>query len=175
MDPRMSGMPFGDARERSIEAKRLDRRQMVFDWVKAAHMLNSFKPAIASAGLAYDYGDTCGPIWRNGRPIRGGRAHLASNWAPPILVMDGAHVEECWGYEDELPGWNYATNWPDQAIAIVGCECEIDPMKLLKELRENLVNDEVDREDTLIQIDTIIVELTLEREYCSKCGRCYRI
>lgn len=89
---------------------------MTFDWEKAAALIAERQPDYASAGLAGDWENTGGLIYRAGQPVLDDYTYLSSTWATPELDMDG-DVVECWRYENETPGWDQHTKWPDVAIA----------------------------------------------------------
>ena len=98
-------------------------RHRVFDWNKAAKILAEHRPDNAEAGLAGDMGWTGGSIWSNGTIDRDGYTYLSSIWAIPILCFDGEEIE-CWAWEEELPGWDSDTKWPDSAVAIITAAAE---------------------------------------------------
>jgi hypothetical protein len=97
--------------------------QRVFDWVKAAEIIKERQPTEASAGLAEDLGWTSGPIWVDGKPVKreDTYVYLSSNWAVPVLIIDG-HEIECWKYEKDTPEWNSGTYWPPEACVVLGVE-----------------------------------------------------
>lgn len=91
---------------------------MVFDWDKAADLINERRPQTAGAGLANDWDGTGGQIYRDGKPVPHGESYtyLASTWATPELCMDGEYVD-CWTWAGDTPGWNADTYWPESAVA----------------------------------------------------------
>jgi hypothetical protein len=91
---------------------------MVFDWDKAAALIRDRKPQEASAGLASDWENTGGMIWRDGKPVIDQYTYLASNWATPELDMDG-EVTECFRLKQETPGWDAHTKWPESALRVL--------------------------------------------------------
>lgn len=94
----------------------------VFDWDRAAQIIVEKHASDAEAGLAEDWGWTADHILADGKPTaeRGG-TYLASTWATPTLEIDGERIE-CWRYEDEAPGWDAETFWPESAKAILSRE-----------------------------------------------------
>jgi hypothetical protein len=94
--------------------------EKVFDWLKAAQILAERKPDIACAGLQSDMEWTGGYIWRDGRPVPKEETYtyLASNWATPILEIDGEEIE-CYRMMKDVPEWNSATYWPEEALAVL--------------------------------------------------------
>lgn len=88
------------------------QRIRVFDWAKALQILNEKKPDSAGAGLSSDLEWTGGTIWLEGKPYYDGYTFLASNWAIPVLIIDGEEIE-CWVYKDESPGWDAKSKWPN--------------------------------------------------------------
>lgn len=86
-----------------------------FDWDKAARLIRERKPVKAEAGLYEDMEWTGGTIYSKGQivPENETYVYLASNWATPILVLDG-HVVDCWRYGDRAH--NY---WPESARRIL--------------------------------------------------------
>lgn len=95
-------------------------RMKVFDWRKAAELIAERPNCEAEAGLGMDWENTGGCIWHNGKPMPrdGTYTYLASSWATPELDIDG-WVTACWIYEDESPGWNASTYWPQEALDII--------------------------------------------------------
>ena len=89
----------------------------VFDWDEAARILAERKPSEASAGLLEDLEYTTGSIWSDGAPDRSEYTYLASNWATPVLIIDGENMP-CWVSEDKTE-WDEHTKWPESALAIV--------------------------------------------------------
>ena len=88
----------------------------VFDWDQAAKRIAETKPRAADAGLEGDLEWTGGAIWRDGAivPQEETYTYLASTWATPILILDGEE-EPCWKWEEETPGWDSGTYWPESA------------------------------------------------------------
>jgi hypothetical protein len=96
----------------------IGNRQRVFDWNKAARLIREAQPDTAGAGLQSDWEWTGGTIFKNGKPDLETYTYLSSNWAAPELELDG-ESQECWCYQDESPGWNSGTKWPESALAIL--------------------------------------------------------
>lgn len=95
------------------------QKQKVFDWHKAADIIRDGKVQEASAGLSEDLEYTEGTILENGIPVSEDDTYcyLSSNWAIPVLVIEGEEIP-CWKYEDELPEpWDSGTMWPESAKA----------------------------------------------------------
>lgn len=91
----------------------------VFDWDKAARLLVEQKPTgEVVAGLSSDLEYTGGVIWVNGDIVLDQYTYLSSNWATPVLVIDGDEIA-CWRFASDAPGWDESTKWPDSAVAIV--------------------------------------------------------
>lgn len=97
------------------------KSSMVFDWDKAARIIRDRKPAEARAGLSGDWEYTGGDIYRDGKPVphEDTYVYLASTWATPQLEIDG-DVESCYKMEEDTPGWDSHTYWPESALAILG-------------------------------------------------------
>ena len=96
---------------------RCNEPSMVFDWDKAAMLINKHQPASAGAGLAGDWNHTCGEIYRDGKPLPREEiwAYLSSNWATPQIEMDGWQTD-CYRIGEET------IDWPESALAILeGC------------------------------------------------------
>ena len=91
---------------------------MVFDWDKAARIINERKPQHAAAGLSGDFEWTGGTIWEDGKPVKDDYTYLSSTWAAPVLMIDGEEIV-CCVMEHETK-WNSDTKWPASALAIVG-------------------------------------------------------
>lgn len=99
-----------------------DDRIRVFDWDKAAAILANGRVQDAEAGLENDLEWTGGKILRDGRPLTSREdtyTYLASNWATPLLIITGETSLPCWRYQDESPGWEAETLWPDSALAVL--------------------------------------------------------
>jgi hypothetical protein len=100
----------------------------VFDWNKAATLIHDREPKRARAGLARDMENTAGVIYKNGETFNGIDAsdygcYLASNWAVPVLELDGKEID-CWIWEFNEGGdyghdWNEYTRWPQSALDIL--------------------------------------------------------
>jgi hypothetical protein len=109
----ISAYAIGDA------ARRSGAKHRVFDWNKAAEMIRDHKPNVAVAGLQNDMEYTGGEIITDGKPNIEDYTYLASNWATPVLVLDNGSEIDCWMYEDESPGWDAHTKWPESALKIL--------------------------------------------------------
>lgn len=96
------------------------KKQMVFDWKKAARLIKKRGAKHAAAGLAGDWGYTGGDILRDGKPIPRSDTYtfLASTWATPELEIDGETID-CWTYTSR---WNSGTYWPKSALDILNAE-----------------------------------------------------
>ena len=62
----------------------------VFDWNRAERILAERGWPDAMAGLSEDWSATSGCIARDGAPCWDDYCYLASKWATPVLVIDGA-------------------------------------------------------------------------------------
>jgi hypothetical protein len=98
----------------------------VFDWHKAAELIRERKPKLAMAGLEMDMEYTAGVIFERGLPQMDGSAYLASNWAIPVIELDGEEIP-CWIWEfneghDWGNDWNENTRWPNSALAILNAK-----------------------------------------------------
>lgn len=91
---------------------------MVFDWDKAARMIKEIGAKYASAGLSGDWEWTGGSILSGGEPDMESYTYLSSTWAIPELYIDGDYYE-CYRMEDEVPGWDSDTKWPESALQIL--------------------------------------------------------
>lgn len=91
----------------------------VFDWNKAATLIKERSATQASAGLTEDWDWTGGSILKDGKPDMEDYTYLASTWATPVLIIDGDYIE-CFLMENDVPGWNAETKWPESALAILG-------------------------------------------------------
>lgn len=105
---------------RAQAASKRGDKVRVFDWIAAANIIKHQKPQHVYAGLAGDWENTSDVIWtaENGIPTSRGDTYLSSVWAAPEICIDG-EFEECWIYEDESPGWEAQTFWPDEARHII--------------------------------------------------------
>jgi hypothetical protein len=108
----------------SMGARHRHNPMKVFDWARAATLIKEHKPVCARAGLAGDWENTGGTIYRDGAPVPEDETYiyLASTWATPELDLDG-EVVPCYIMESEVPwGWgdNYAKiYWPEQALNVL--------------------------------------------------------
>lgn len=94
------------------------RPRMVFDWEKAARLINERNATVARAGLSGDWEWTGGVIFSNGMPNKNSGAYLASTWATPELEIDGERVA-CFRMIADTPGWDAGTTWPESALALL--------------------------------------------------------
>lgn len=103
---------------------------MVFDWDKAAEIIQKIHPKYASAYLAGDREYTEGVIYEDGRIIDRDDPYLASTWAEPTLEIsleEGKYEElgffstsvPCYRMEHEVPMWGPKTIWPESARKIL--------------------------------------------------------
>ncbi len=92
---------------------------MVFDWHKAAEMINKSGAITASAGLTGDWEWTGGVIFRDGKICKDDYTYLASTWATPEIEIDGV-IHDCFIMQSESDGWDSGTKWPDSAVVMVG-------------------------------------------------------
>lgn len=94
-------------------------RMKVFDWSKAAKLLVETGATYAEAGLAEDFEWTGGKIFDDGLPVKEDETYtyLSSNWATPVLVVNGEEYP-CW-VDGEDTEWNSDTYWPTEALAIL--------------------------------------------------------
>lgn len=97
------------------------RELMVFDWEKAARLINERKPRIVEAGLSGDWEWTGGVIYKDGKPVFDDYTFLASTWAVPEICFDEdvAEVFPCYRMKHETPGWDSDTKWPYSSISIL--------------------------------------------------------
>ena len=92
----------------------------VFDWAKAARYIVEHGVKDARAGLSSDMEYTAGEILRDGAPVPQDDTYtyLASNWAEPVMEIDGEEVP-CWSWQHEVPDYGAKTYWPAEALAIL--------------------------------------------------------
>lgn len=102
----MSAFANGDANRH--------KELMVFDWDKAARLINEKNPSNVTAGLAGDWEWTGGTIFENGEPVLNGGAYLSSTWATPEISLDG-DVEDCYKMDGEVQNWD--NNWSKQSLS----------------------------------------------------------
>jgi len=104
---------------RGEAARRAGSRMMVFDWDKAARIIKERGATEASAGLSEDWEYTGGEILSDGKPVpkEDTYVYLASLWATPELDIDGDLID-CWKYQEETPGWDENTYWPQSALEL---------------------------------------------------------
>ncbi len=101
-------------------ASQNNAKHKVFDWDAAARYIVEHGITEAYAGLSLDLGYTGGKILENGKPVPQ-NTYLASNWATPVLygfTEDGLELP-FWKYEEDTPGWDSDTYWPESALAIL--------------------------------------------------------
>lgn len=91
---------------------------MVFDWDKAAILIKESGCQEADAGLEGDWGCTAGTIFKDGAPTTDDYTYLASTWATPQLAVNGELID-CYKMENETPGWDAHTKWPESALNIL--------------------------------------------------------
>ncbi len=108
---------------RGLAAESRGAKQKVFDWDAAARYIVEHGITEAYAGLSLDLGYTGGKILENGKPVpqKDTITYLASNWATPVLygfTEDGLELP-FWKYEEDTPGWDSDTYWPESALAIL--------------------------------------------------------
>lgn len=94
---------------------------MVFDWDLAASLIANGRVVNAEAGLRDDWEYTGGAIFSEGQPHPEDKTYiyLASTWAVPELVLDGAAPIPCYRMASEVPGWDAHTYWPQSARDIL--------------------------------------------------------
>lgn len=83
-----------------------NRPMMIFDWQKAAKIINERKPSYASAKIDGD-DETETSIFANGKAIifNGRPGFVCSHWGEPTLCIDGEEIP-CYTYEaDEEEVW----------------------------------------------------------------------
>ncbi len=102
---------------RADRAAAAGARHKVFDWDKAAELIRLRKPKSVEAGLTEDWSYTGGTIYEDGRVVLDSYTYLKSNWATPVIVLDGEEAE-CWRYRDETE-WDSHTKWPASALHIL--------------------------------------------------------
>lgn len=94
----------------------------VFDWNKAARIIAEKQPKIAAAGLAEDWNNTAGDIYRDGSTVHEGDTYtyLFSRWATPALELDDGDLIACYLLPDENEhDWDAHTYWPPTALHIL--------------------------------------------------------
>ena len=100
------------------------RTSRVFDWNKAAEIINEKHILNADAGLQNDMEWTAGEILRDGKPVTNSYTFLASVWAIPVLSYYKSEEDE---YPTEIPCYVMAdettfdahTKWPQSALDIL--------------------------------------------------------
>jgi len=92
----------------------------VFDWNTAAKLIAERGETDVDAGLVEDWFWTGGGIVKNGEFVVDelGGPFLASNWATPVLRFADGDEVECYVLQNDAPGWNAGTRWPDSAREI---------------------------------------------------------
>ena len=110
-----------EAFERARRAAAEGAKKKVFDWNEAARRIAASGTRYAEAGLSGDWNYTGGPILRDGAPIpeKDTYVYLSSNWANPAIILDDNKCESCWIYEEDSPGWDAHTYWPESALNIL--------------------------------------------------------
>ena len=86
----------------------------VFDWHKAVELIKEKQAKNAVAGLQSDMEWTGGDILVDGQIFMDGYTYLASNWAIPVLGIDGIEYP-CWVWMTDSDGWDCDTKWPQSA------------------------------------------------------------
>lgn len=94
------------------------QEQKVFDWNKAAQPIKDRQPGYVEAGLNGDWEYTGGCIYKNGAIVEDESTYLSSNWATPMIELDGDLIE-CYVMQSQALSWNAATKWPSEAIALL--------------------------------------------------------
>jgi len=100
-----------------------------FDWDKAAQIikdkLQQYPNLYAEAGLQGDWDYTGGLIFADGKPTNEEYTYLASNWAPPTLILynNGDEIEEiqC-SIAHEGSSFDSDSKWDDKSLKILGIE-----------------------------------------------------
>lgn len=83
---------------------------MVFDWDKAAKLINDTRTTEASAGLCSDWEWTGGVIFKDGKPVVDDYTYLASMWATPGIEIEGK-TYDCYIMETEARKKWKCENW----------------------------------------------------------------
>lgn len=91
---------------------------MVFDWDKAARLINDKHPQYVEAGLRGAWECTGGTIYENGEPVMDSYTYLASTWAVPEIHLNGEYID-CYKMQSETPGWDGDTKWAQSALDIL--------------------------------------------------------
>src|SRR5688500_10007196 len=102
------------------------RPMMIFDWDEAASLIVDRGAETVVAGLSGDWERTSCFILRDGLPVtdHDRRPCLGSVWASPQILI-GSELIDCWRHEDEVPGWDEHTVWPESARAILDGGCQM--------------------------------------------------
>ena len=102
---------------------KLGKPMMVFDWHKAADLINERNPKKVSAGLHGDWAWTGGLIYENNMPVNADDTYtfLSSTWATPEISIDG-EIIDCFVMASETNGWCSDTYWPDSARERLGIQ-----------------------------------------------------
>lgn len=107
---------------RGSAARAAGNEQKVFDWEKAAQLIKKHKPEKAIAGLESDFEWTGDTIYEDGKIKKDSSPYLSSNWANPLLVLDGDEFE-CYATESQLKKrglqWDSGTVWPKSSLDIL--------------------------------------------------------
>jgi hypothetical protein len=95
------------------------KEKKVFDWHKAAKLINEHNAMDAVAGLSSDMEYTAGEILKDGKIVDRDETYtyLASTWATPVLVLDNDEIP-CYVMESET-NWDAETYWPESAIKML--------------------------------------------------------
>lgn len=101
------------------------KRMRVFDWDKAARILRAQGASEAYAYLEEDEDCTGGYILQNGEIIKNEYTYLASLWARPMLRINDLEDIPCYRNEEDTPGWDADTKWPESALEIFFGEKEL--------------------------------------------------
>ena len=113
-----------DARELALsDPKHNPNSYKVFDWTKAAEIIKEKQCKEAMAGLDEDWYWTADYIVEDGKAKVKNGCFLASNWATPVLDIEGERVE-CWFPLMKSERHTYDANgfWPKEALQQSGLE-----------------------------------------------------
>lgn len=79
------------------------------DWKKVQQIVDKHPDSVIYAGLMEDWNNTSGLIFARGKYYRG-YVYGCSNWATPIVDVDGEEIE-CWTYEETKEGSSRPDWW----------------------------------------------------------------
>ena len=122
----------------AIATKPLGKHKYM-DWKRVQQIVSANPDSVIYAGLQEDWNNTSGLIFAKGKFYDGGSFYGSSNWATPIVDVDGCEIE-CYTYEKTEEDYRMPKWWGDgqPLLSSYDYKC-METMKRMEKIKIHLL------------------------------------